>query len=176
MTDAAGPGSHVLLQTFMAPSLVASASLEFDLFVGNRADAFSTPSTLAFDTPTLNQQARVDILAPGADPFTTSSSNILLTAFQTAAGSPLISGYTHYSVNVSGILNSHLNTPLTLRFAEVDNVNIFQLGVDNVDFVTSAVPEPSTWRVCAGGLLFGVLLSGLVSRQGKHLTTSRRLR
>src|SRR5436305_5533066 len=67
MTDSAGPGSHVLLQTFMTAAPVATASLEFDLFVGNRADAFSTPSTLAFDTPTLNQQARVDILAPGSD-------------------------------------------------------------------------------------------------------------
>jgi len=160
MTDAAGPGSHVLLQTFMITAPVPTASLEFDLFVGNRADAFSTPATLDFATPTLNQQARIDILAAGADPFTTSSSSILLTALQTAVGSPLVSGYTHYSVNVTGVLNSHLNTPLTLRFAEVDNVNIFQLGVDNVDFQTSAVPEPSTWAISIGGLLAGALLSG----------------
>src|SRR5207249_4581697 len=65
MSDAQGPGSHVLYQDFVVPSSpVGSAQLRFALFIGNRADAFRTPSpaSLDFSTPTLNQQARVDIL------------------------------------------------------------------------------------------------------------------
>ena len=61
MTDAEGPGSHVLYQDFAVPLVVPSAVLSFDLFVGYRAMAFFTPNTLDFATPALNQQARVDI-------------------------------------------------------------------------------------------------------------------
>ena len=38
MTDAQGPGSHVLYQDFVVSA--SSATLSFDLFIGNRADAF----------------------------------------------------------------------------------------------------------------------------------------
>ena len=40
---------------------------------------------------------------------------------------------------------------MRLRFAEVDNVNIFHAGVDNVSI--DVVPEPSTW--VAGIALLG---------------------
>src|SRR4029079_19814281 len=60
MTDALGPGSHILYQDFIVPS--PNATLSFSLFVGNRANMFATPATLDFSTPALNQQARVDIL------------------------------------------------------------------------------------------------------------------
>jgi hypothetical protein len=66
MSDAQGPGSHVLHQDVVIPPLVPSATLSFDLFVGNRDSAFfTTPATLDFSTPTLNQQARVDIHGGG---------------------------------------------------------------------------------------------------------------
>src|SRR3954469_10274990 len=37
MTDAQGPGSHVLYQDFVVPVGVSTATLSFDWFVGNRA-------------------------------------------------------------------------------------------------------------------------------------------
>src|SRR6185369_1034687 len=83
MSDAQGPGSHVLYQDIVIPAVVPSATLSFDVFVGNRANAFFTPSTLDFSTPALNQQARVDILAGGTDPFTVAG---LQNAFQTMVG------------------------------------------------------------------------------------------
>src|SRR5215472_7477796 len=53
MTDAAGPGSHVLYQDFTATA--GSAALSFALFIGNRADRFATPNpaSLDFSTPAL---------------------------------------------------------------------------------------------------------------------------
>jgi hypothetical protein len=159
MTDAQGPGSHVLYQTFMLTSPVPQATLSFDLFIGNRAPAFYAPSTLDFATPTLNQQARVDILAGGADPFSVSASDVLMNLFQTSAGDALVSGYTHHASDITTLLNSHLNTPLTLRFAEADNVLTFQFGIDNVDIqetAEAAVPEPSSIWLFIGGALFVV--------------------
>jgi hypothetical protein len=145
MSDAQGPGSHVLYQDIVIPALVPSATLSFDVFVGNRANAFFTPSTLDFSTPALNQQARVDILAGGTDPFTVAG---LQNAFHTMVGDPLVSGYTHHTVDVTSVLNAHLSQTLRLRFAEVDNVFTFQLGVDNVALDVGAsqtVPEPASW-------------------------------
>jgi hypothetical protein len=144
MTDAQGPGSHVLYQDFVVGTTAfASANLSFSLFIGNRADAFSTPATLDFSTPALNQQARVDILRAGTDPFSVAGADVLLNAFQTQPGDPLVSGYTAHTVDLAGILNANLGQTLRLRFAEVDNVFTFQLGVDAVGLSTQAVPEPS---------------------------------
>jgi len=155
MTDAQGPGSHVLYQTFTVTAQVPQAALVFDLFTGNRAAAYATPSTFDFSTPTLNQQARVDLLAGGSDPFSLSASDLLLNVFRTNVGDALVSGYTHYAFDITSVLNSHLNTPLMLRFAETDNVFTFQFGVDNVDIDINAqaVPEPSTWLLTSGVLI-----------------------
>jgi hypothetical protein len=153
MTDAQGPGSHVLFQSFIFNAPVTAATLGFDVFVGNRADRFATPNTLDFSTPALNQQARVDILAPGADPFSVAAADVLLNAFQTNVGDPLVFGYTHRAVDITALVNANLNTPLTLRFAETDNILTFQFGVDNVDIVTQEVPEPATWATCIGAML-----------------------
>ena len=124
MSDAQGPGSHVLYQTFIVPAAVPSALLVFDLFIGNRADRFVTPDTLDFSTPALNQQARVDILAGGADPFSLAVADLLMNALRTEIGDPLISGYTRYTVDITGLVNANINTPLMLRFAEADNVSV----------------------------------------------------
>jgi len=154
MTDALGPGSHVLYQSFMMAAPVGSAVLSFDLFIGNRSDAFVTPNTLDFATAALNQQARVDILLGSAGAFSVAPADVLMNVYQTAVGTSLVSGYTHMTADVTALLNSHLNTPLLLRFAETDNVFTFQMGVDNADINTSvsAVPEPSSGILILGAL------------------------
>jgi len=154
MTDALAPGSHAMWQTFTIAAPVGPTMLVFDLFIGNRADAFSVPAnltTLDFSTAALNQQARVDIMPAGADPLSIAAGDILLNAFQTRPGDPLVSGYTRRFVDITSVLNANLNRPLMLRFAETDNVYLFQMGVDNVDF-QAAIPEPSSWITGIGGL------------------------
>ena len=86
MTDAQGPGSHVLSQSFTVSAPVLAAMLRFDVFVGNRAGMFVSPSTLDFSTPALNQQARVDILLGSAGAFSVLPADVLLNAFQTNPG------------------------------------------------------------------------------------------
>lgn len=146
MTDGAGPGAHVLYQDFVAAA--AMATLRFDLYIGNRADRFASPDSLAFDltsqagAQTLNQQVRVDILATGADPFSVAAADVLMSLVRSLPGDALESGYTTVSTDISALLAAHDGQTLRLRFAETDNLAPLQLGVDNVAITTTAVPEP----------------------------------
>jgi hypothetical protein len=124
------------------PVAFGPAEIRFDLFIGNRADRFVTPTTLDFSTPSLNQQARVYLLLAGTDPFSVSPSDVLLNVYQTALGDPLISGYRTIVVDLTSLLAAQSGTTIRLRFAEVDNLFTLQLGVDNVDL--RAVPEPNS--------------------------------
>jgi hypothetical protein len=156
MSDAMGPGSHVLYQDFLVPA--ESASLSFSLFIGNRADRFATPTpaSLDFSTPALNQQARVDILRAGTNPFSVVASDIVLNLFQTTVGGPLISGYNNFNFDLTSLFIANAGQTLRLRFAETDNVFTFQFGVDNVSLETSTtapVPEPASLLFLATGLL-----------------------
>jgi len=173
MTDAAGPGSHVLYQDFVATA--DAAALRFALFIGNRADRFATPLSLDFSTPTLNQQARVDILKSTADPFSVAAADVLANLYQTKVGDPLVNGYNTITTDISALLAAHVGETLRLRFAETDNLLKFQLGVDNVriDPISAPIPEPPST------LLFGTALALLVgcrviTRSGRGLAGARR--
>lgn len=148
MTDAQGPGSHILYQDFLATA--DAAALSFALFIGNRASLFVTPLTLDFSTPALNQQARVDILKNTADPFSVAPMDVLLNLYQTKVGDSLISGYNTITTDISALLAAHAGETLRLRFAETDNVFTFQLGVDNVRI--DPIPEPASTLLLGAGL------------------------
>ena len=152
MTDAEGPGSHVLYQDFLVPMIVSGAFVQFSLFINNTAETFETPDHLDFATRDLNQQARVDILTATSDPFSVALGDVLQNLYQTEPGDPLTSGYTNFVVNVTSLLQAHAGETLRLRFADADNVQIFNLGVDNVDIVENVIPEPATYLLVAGAL------------------------
>jgi hypothetical protein len=149
MTDAQGPGSHVLYQDFAATP--GGAALSFALFIGNRADRFATPASLDFSTAALNQQARVDIVKNTGDPFSVTAADILLNLFQTKVGDPLISGYNTITTDISALLAAHAGETLRLRFAETDNLSTFQLGVDNVRI--DPIPEPASMLLLSAALV-----------------------
>lgn len=170
MTDGEAGGSHVLFQDFMQTTAVGSARLSFDLFVGNRAEAFFVPdpATLDWATVLLNQQARVDLLMGGSDPFSLAADDLLLNLFATALTDPLVSGYNRIEVDITALLNAHLNETLRLRFAEVDNVSMFQFGVDNVVLAIDEpgeVPEPGAWMLLLAGVAAGALARRRVLRR-----------
>jgi hypothetical protein len=156
MTDGLGPGSHVLFQNFVVPFGVTSASLSFDRFIGNRALVFFAPSSLDY-TVTPNQQARVDILigTPSSE-FSVAAADVLANVFQTVPGDPAVSGYTLQTTGLTALLQAHQGQSLQLRFAEVDNQNSFQFGVDVVSLsvaTAAAVPEPASLVLLGSGVL-----------------------
>jgi hypothetical protein len=167
MTDGMGPGSHVLYQDFVVPATLSpvDSSIKFDLFIGNRAPFFATPSppSLDFGINAFNQQVRVDLMKASADPFSVASTDVVQNLYQSKAGDPLVSGYTTFAINLRGSLLANTGQTLRLRFAEVDNVGALQLGVDNVSF--QAVPEPSS--LVTAGLGASLFLGYHVFRRGR---------
>jgi hypothetical protein len=158
MSEGGGSGSHVLYQDFIGPVGLSNVRLSFQVFVNNLAGDFSTPGTLDFSGAD-NQQARVDLLLASSDPFSVASGDVLLTLFQTQAGDPLTSGYTLVDTDITSVLAANPGKTLRLRFAAVDSLAPFNLGVDNVQLV---VPEPSMLALIIAGGLSG---SGLLLRR-----------
>jgi hypothetical protein len=147
MTDQGGPGSHMLYQDFVVPTDIAVAIIQFDYFVGNQA-TFITGSTLSY-TGAANQQARVDIIDPLANVFTTS---VLLNLFQATANTQ---GYLTFNQDITAFLQGYAGQTLRLRFAEVDNQLFFNFGIDNVLIngrTADVVPEPATLALLGLGL------------------------
>jgi hypothetical protein len=152
MTDAGAGGSHVLYQDIVIPMTVTGATLQFSLYIRNGATAFTTPTSLDFATAALNQQARVDFMLPAADPFSVGGADVLQNVFQTTVGSPLITGYNTVSVNVTSLLAARAGQTIRLRFAEVDNVNFFNMGVDAVSLT---VPTPGVMALLLPACMLG---------------------
>jgi hypothetical protein len=156
MSDDHVNGSHVLYQPFVVPANISTATLGFDMFIGNRAGAFFTPApaTLDYDIVNPNQQARVDIITSAANPFSVAPNDVLSNLFQTHPGDPLVSSdYALQANDLKSLLQGHEGETLLLRFAETDNRGSFQFGVDDVRLIVTAssvIPEPST-LVMAGG-------------------------
>ena len=158
MSDAQGPGTHVLYQDFVVPSVVSNATLSYSLFVQNFAGNFFTPATLDFSTPALNQRARVDIMLASEDHF---SLNVLLNVFETAPLSPPVFGYSPNTVDITALLAAHAGQTLRLRFADVNNVFIQNVGVDavNIEVNARSAPEPASL------LLFATAAAAFVRRR-----------
>jgi len=144
MTDQGGPGSHILYQDVAVPA--TGGILSFDLFIGNRAAAFSTPATLDY-TVVPNQQFRVDIMSTAA-PVDDVGAGVLMNVYQTKVGDPLVSGYTTINANLAAFAGQTVR----VRFAEADNQLFFNAGVDNVQLIAE-VPTLSLSMLVALGLL-----------------------
>jgi hypothetical protein len=151
MTDQTGPGSYALLQTFtVSPS--TSVLLSFDWFIYNPNLSYFSPSTLDIFT-VFNQQVRVDILSSGAGPFDLGATD-LLNAFQTHPGDPSLTGYHHFSTDLTSLVGA--GGTFQLRFAEATNTGSLLFGIDNVSLTSSApvaIPEPSSLAMVGSAIL-----------------------
>jgi hypothetical protein len=64
-------------------------------------------------------------------------------------------GYTNFTFDLSLLLAANAGQTLRLRFAEVDNIFPFQLGIDNVslDQPAAVIPEPASLLLLGTGLV-----------------------
>jgi hypothetical protein len=131
-TDQIGPGSHVLYRDIrLKPGM--THKLSFYLYYRNFADGFFTPKTLDY-TEFPNQQYRVDVLKPTANPFTVKRSAILATIFRTKVGDPNRLAPKLRTFN----LTPFVGKTVRLRFAEVDNQFNFLASVDKVKVTSTS--------------------------------------
>lgn len=151
MTDQYAPGSHVLYQDVAIPA--GGARLSFFLTIQSFGPiTVPDPPTLDIsDGDVPNQQFRVDVMDPAADAFDVGS-GVLMNVYQTAVGDPTSSG----PRLVYADLSAFAGQTVRLRFAEADNLGIFNAGVDAVSLVAVGnVPAAGT----TGLLVMGVALA-----------------
>ena len=131
------PGSHVLYQDIrLEPD--ARHTLSFTLYYRNSDPfLFATPDTLDY-TARPNQQYRVDILKPSADPFSVASADVLANIFRTDVGEPNTLSPTPMTFDLSRYAGQRVR----LRFAEVDNLGCLLASVDNIDLRTRRRDPP----------------------------------
>jgi hypothetical protein len=151
VSDGIGPGAHALIQTFTVPAPASTVILSFDLFANSYAAPVVNPIGLDF-TDGANQHARVDILRAGASPFDTGAA-VLQNFFLGADAGTNPHAYTSRTFDITALVGG--GGTFELRFAEVDNLLTFNLGVDNVSVnftAATCAPEPGSTMMTALGI------------------------
>ena len=90
------------------------------------------------------------------EPFSVVAPVILLNVYQTSPGDTLVSGYTALIADLAELLEAQPGETLRLRFAETDNVFMFELGVDDVDLDVVPVREPALLLLMTAGMVYGL--------------------
>ena len=91
---------------------------------------FSSPATLAYDTPEANQQFRIDLVRPSAPIDSVAKGDVLVNVFHTSPGDPIRRQPTEARVDVS----AWADQTVRLRLAGTDDQGPLRVGVDNIRF------------------------------------------
>jgi D-alanyl-D-alanine carboxypeptidase len=126
VTDMNGPGTRILYRDLR---LEGRFSLQLTVFHAGTGP-FSSPATLAYDTPEANQQFRIDLLRPSAPIDSVAKSDVLVNVFHTAPGNPARRQPTEARMDVS----AWAGQTVRLRLATTDNQGPLRVGVDNIRF------------------------------------------
>ena len=101
---------------------------------------WASPATLDYTIKDDNQQYRVDIMKPTADPTSVDAADILKTVFQTEPGDPADLAPTPVTVDLSAFAGQTVR----LRFAAVDNDFYLNVGVDCVQLTSTPIPTSTS--------------------------------
>ena len=126
VTDVNGPGTRILYRDLR---LEGRFSLQLSVF-HTGTGPFSSPATLAYDTPEANQQFRIDLLMPSAPIDSVAKGDVLVNVFHTSPGDPARRQPTEARVDVS----AWAGQTVRLRLATTDNQGPLRVGVDNIRF------------------------------------------
>ena len=126
VTDVNGPGTRILYRDLR---LEGRFSLQLSVF-HTGTGPFSSPATLAYDTPEANQQFRIDLLRPSAPIDSVAKDDVLVNVFHTSPGDPARRQPTETRVDVS----AWAGQTVRLRLATTDNQGPLRVGVDNIRF------------------------------------------
>jgi D-alanyl-D-alanine carboxypeptidase len=126
VTDMNGPGTRILYRDLR---LKGRFTLQLSVFYTG-SGPFSSPATLAHDTPEPNQQFRIDLVAPSAPIDSVAKSDVLVNLFHTSPGDPARRQPTEVRLDVS----AWAGQTVRLRLATIDNQGPLRVGVDNIRF------------------------------------------
>jgi D-alanyl-D-alanine carboxypeptidase len=126
VTDMNGPGTRILYRDLR---LEGRFTLQVSVFYTGTAP-FSSPPTLAHDTPGANQQFRIDLVGPSAPIDSLAKGDVLVNVFHTAPGDPVRRQPTDVRVDLS----AWAGRTVRLRLAATDNQGPLRVGVDNLRF------------------------------------------
>jgi D-alanyl-D-alanine carboxypeptidase len=124
VTDMNGPGTRILYRDLR---LEGRFTLQASVFHAGTAP-FSSPATLAHDTPEANQQFRIDLVGPSAPIDSVAKGDVLANVFGTSPGDPVRRQPTEVSMDVS----AWAGQTVRLRLATTDNGGPLRVGVDNL--------------------------------------------
>jgi D-alanyl-D-alanine carboxypeptidase len=126
VTDMNGPGTRILYRDLR---LEGRFTLQATIFYTGTAP-FSSPATLAYDTPEPNQQFRIDLIRPSAPIDSVAKSDVLVNVFHTSPDDPARRQPTEVSMDVS----AWAGQTVRLRLASTDNGGPLRVGADNIRF------------------------------------------
>jgi CubicO group peptidase (beta-lactamase class C family) len=126
VTDMNGAGTRILYRDV---SLEGRSTLQLTVFYEGSA-RFSTPDTLAYDSPEPNQQFRIDLIDPSAPIDSVADGDVLVNVFRTSPGDPI--SLTPTAVDLD--LSAWAGQTVRLRLAQTDNQGPLRAGVDNIRF------------------------------------------
>lgn len=135
-TDQQWRSSNVLYQDVAIPR-EGSPKLSFLVYYRNRAGEFHAPDTLS-EMHFPNQQYRVDLLTPWADPTSVLPVDIVANLFQTKPGDPPRLA----PLRICHDLSLWAGHALRLRIAQVNNQGHFHASVDDVRLENHCPPAP----------------------------------
>jgi D-alanyl-D-alanine carboxypeptidase len=124
VTDMNGPGTRILYRDLR---LEGRFTLQVTVFYDGTGP-FSSPATLAHDTPEANQQFRIDLVRPSAPIDSVAKGDVLVNVFHTSPGDPVRRQPTEVRVDVS----AWAGQTVRLRLAGTDNRGPLRVGVDNI--------------------------------------------
>jgi D-alanyl-D-alanine carboxypeptidase len=130
VTDMNGPGTRILYRDLR---LEGRFTFHVTVFYAGTAP-FSSPTTLAHDTPEANQQFRIDLVGPSAPIDSVAKGDVLANVFHTSPGDAAHRQPTDVRVDVS----AWAGQTVRLRLATTDNQGPLRVGVDNIRFQRTA--------------------------------------
>jgi D-alanyl-D-alanine carboxypeptidase len=126
VTDMNGAGTRILYRDLR---LEGRFTLQLTVFY-DATGPFSSPATLAYDSPEANQQFRIDLVGPSAPIDSVAKGDVLVNVFRTSPGDPA----RRQPTEVSADLSAWAGRTVRLRLAGTDNQGPLRVGVDNIRF------------------------------------------
>jgi len=157
MSNQSNKGSHILYQDIAIPATGGKVTLTYDLFLYSHRSYRNQP-TLDYNVLP-NTQFRADIMDPSAA-VTDVGSGVLTNIYQSQDGDLSYSPYKGQTID----LTQFAGRTIRLRFAQVDNVDCFNVGLDNISITIESCPVTAPAQVaiaysCPTGCVAGAAVN-----------------